>query len=128
MPHSASGQSNVKTGDQAMSAEMQECLRNCEECASTCWETIAYCAQQGGKHIEPAHLEALLDCAQICTTTVSLLARASALHPAQCGVCAEACRRCQESCEQFDDDEQMRACAEACARSAKSCEQMASMR
>lgn len=117
--------STRRTDDQSMSSKMQECLHNCQECARICWETLAYCTQQGGRHVEAAHLEALLDCAQICETSTSLLARGSELHTKFCEVCAEACKRCQESCEQFGDDAQMRACADACKRSAQSCEEMA---
>lgn len=113
------------TAGRASNAEMQECLRRCQECARACWETLAYCAQQGGDHVEAKHLEALLDCAQLCDTSVSLLARGSALHAQHCGVCADACKRCQKSCEQFKGDAQMQTCAEACARSAESCQQMA---
>lgn len=122
MPHATTA---GQTLDESMDREMRECLKRCEECARVCWETIAYCAQQGGRHVEAAHLETLLDCAQICDTSASLLARGSGLHASHCGVCAEACKRCEESCEQFADDAQMRACAAACRRAAESCRQMA---
>lgn len=78
-----------------------------------------------GRHVEAAHLETLLDCAQICDASVALLARGSELHASQCGVCADACERCEESCEQFGDDAQVQACADACRRAAQSCQQMA---
>src|SRR6266487_600883 len=110
-----------------MSTMMQQCIQNCTECHRTCVETTAYCLQHGGKHVEADHIKSLLDCAQLCATSADFMVRGSALHPQVCGVCADACTRCAESCEQFGDDAQMKSCAEVCRRCAESCRQMASM-
>jgi hypothetical protein len=53
--------------------------------------------------------------------------RQSPLHGQTCAVCADVCQRCAASCEQFPEDEQMRACAEMCRQCAGSCREMASM-
>lgn len=104
---------------------MEKCISNCTECHKICLETAVYCLTKGGKHAEARHIQALLDCAQICTTSADFMIRHSDLHGRTCGLCAEACKRCAESCEAFGGDAQMKRCAEVCRRCAESCEEMA---
>ena len=111
-----------------MSTEMKECIQNCTDCHNICVQTLAYCVQMGGKHVEAAHLKSLLDCADTCRISADFMLRSSDLHPQVCGVCAEACERCAESYEQFGDDAQMKACAEECRRCAESCREMSKMK
>ena len=86
-----------------------------------------YCLQLGGRHATPNHIRLLMDCAQMCTTTVAYMARESSLHDRLCGLCSEMCRLCAESCEQTAGNEQMvKQCAELCRRCLASCERMAS--
>ncbi len=110
-----------------ISMEMQECIDRCTECHQLCTDTAAYCLQQGGRHADFVHMTLLLDCAEICQTSANFMLRSSELHGWVCGVCAEICKQCGESCEEFDSDEQMHRCAEACARCTESCRQMAGM-
>ncbi len=104
---------------------MQECIQNCLDCHRICVETAAHCLQMGGKHAEASHIRLLLDCADICQTSANFMLRGSDLHVRTCAVCAEVCDLCAQSCEQFGDDEQMRACVEVCRRCAESCRAMA---
>lgn len=72
-----------------------------------------YCLQLGRRHATPNHIRLLMDCAQMCTTTVAYMARESSLHDRLCGLCSEMCRLCAESCEQTAGNEQMvKQCAE----------------
>ena len=115
MPHS-----------QQMTPEMQQCIQNCLECHRSCTETATHCFMMGGKHAEAAHLQLLLDCAQICGTSADFMLRISRFHPDTCRVCAEICRACGQNCSQMaDGDATMQACATACERCAQSCESMA---
>jgi len=107
--------------------EMDRCIRDCLDCARSCYETISHCLELGGEHATPNHIGALLDCAQLCETSAALMARGSDLHPQLCAVCAEACERCAEECERFPDDKAMAACAEICRQAAASCRTMAQM-
>ena len=111
----------------SISQPMRQCIQNCTDCHNICVETAAHCLQMGGKHAEAEHMRLLLDCASICRTSADFMLRSSDLHPQVCGVCADVCERCEQSCAQFADDEQMRACAEECRRCAESCRQMAAM-
>ena len=129
------GSTNINPGGAAMpyaptrqrSREMQECIKNCQDCHSFCLETVTYCLEKGGKHAELGHMQLLLDCTEICQTSANFMLRDSDLHSRTCGVCAEVCERCAQSCAQFPDDTQMIACADICRRCADSCRRMAGM-
>lgn len=55
----------------------------------------------GGRHAEDAHIQLLLDCAEICQTSANFMLRGSELHGRTCAVCADACQRCAASCRQM---------------------------
>jgi hypothetical protein len=103
---------------------MEDCIRECLECARLCEETITHCLQMGGMHAEPDHIRLLRDCVTICGTSAKFMAHGSPLHPKTCALCAEVCAECAASCERLGGDE-MKACADACRRCAESCRQMA---
>lgn len=103
----------------------RECIDACTECANVCAETIAYCMQQGGRHVEAAHLTLMIDCAQICRNSADFMARGSSFADSICEMCAEICQRCADDCASFGDDQQMQRCAETCRRCADSCRRMA---
>lgn len=117
----------TQTSRHQLGAEMEQCIKLCEECHHTCLETITYCLGQGGKHAEAAHIGLLLDCAAICHTSTDFMLRSSPLHGRICAVCAEVCDRCAQDCDQFGDDPQMKACADTCRRCADSCRRMGTM-
>jgi len=104
--------------------EMQKCIDECQSCQSSCLETIQYCLEKGGKHAKFEHFQSLMDCADACENSAKFMLSGSPLHPMTCGVCAEACRRCEESCKTMDDDAQMKACAESCRSCGESCRNM----
>lgn len=110
-----------------LSPDMQKCIEECLNCHSVCLASVQYCLQMGGRHAAPEHIGILLDCAEICQTSANFMLRTSESHGRICGICAEVCARCEESCRQMGGDAQMQACAEACRRCANSCRQMASM-
>src|SRR5258705_4683312 len=116
------------TSEHVISAEMKQCIQNCTDCHNICVQTTVYCIEMGGKHVDSAHLESLLDCADTCRTSADFMLRSSSLHSQICGVCAEACELCAVSCAEFVDDAQMQACAEQCRRCAESCREMSTMK
>jgi hypothetical protein len=112
-----------------LSAEMHECIENCEMCHHACIQTMSHCLEMGGKHAEASHIRLMMDCAQICHTSEDFMMRNSEFHPRTCAVCAEVCMRCAEDCERIGpNDVQMKQCAEICRRCAESCRKMASAR
>jgi hypothetical protein len=106
---------------------MRGCIQNCSACHRVCLKSAAYCRKMGGKHADPAHLRILRDCAEICQTSASFMRRGSAFHARTCGLCADICQRCEQSCRQFPNDAQMKACAAACHQCTSSCQMMAHM-
>jgi hypothetical protein len=108
--------------------KLQNCIQNCLDCHSICLNTITYCLQKGNRHAEAAHIQLLLDCAEICETSANFMLRISDLHTRSCGVCAEVCDRCAQDCDRFQDDTQMKACADMCRRCAESCRQISMAR
>lgn len=105
--------------------DMQGCILDCQNCHRVCLDTLQYCLEMGGPHAEASHIQTLLDCAEICATSVTFMLRGSSLHRRTCGVCAEVCGRCADDCESFGEDEKIQACAEMCRRCAASCQRMA---
>ena len=106
-----------------ISAEMQACMDACQHCHVTCLSmTTQHCLQVGGAHAVPDHIKIMLDCAQICATSLDFMARGSDQHKLVCGICARICRACAESCRGLDGMEE---CVAACERCADACEKMA---
>lgn len=108
----------------AISSEMQACIRDCTDCAHACWETLAYCISQGGKYVAEAHIRLLIDCIEACDMSASMMLRGSEFHARHCALCAEICKACEESCEEFAGDATMKACEDACRRCFESCRRM----
>lgn len=106
------------------SSEMQECISNCQSCHASCTQTAAYCLTKGGEHAAADHIKLLLDCAQSCATGTDFMLRESTFHMNECGICAEICTACADSCEKMGDDQQMKSCAAACRACAESCKTM----
>ena len=108
----------------AISPEMQDCIRNCIDCTRACRETLAYCLSKGGKHVAESHIRLLMDCAEACDMSASMMLRGSEFHARHCALCAEICKACEESCEEFAGDATMKACEDACRRCFESCRRM----
>jgi len=110
--------------DPITSSEVQDCIRSCLDCYSTCQETLNYCLQMAGKHSELSHIRLLMDCVEICETNASYMLRNSDLYMSTCSVCAEVCDGAAESCEQFESDPRMAVAAEQCRRTADLCDRV----
>jgi hypothetical protein len=104
---------------------MKSSIDTTMECESICVGMVDHGLTKGGDHAAPDHIRLLLDCAEICQTAATFMARGSAFHAQTCRICADICERCAESCERIADDEEMRHCAEVCRRCAESCREMA---
>jgi hypothetical protein len=86
---------------------------------------LSHCVEQGNRHVQPAHIRLLLDCIDICQTSVAFMLRGSDLHQSTCATCADVCDWCAGDCERLADDEQMRTCAAICHECARICRAMA---
>jgi hypothetical protein len=120
MPHAEKTRAKGAAHEQ----EMERCIDECHKCAKSCHGSMSHCLELGGEHASAHHIGLLADCAAICEVTASVMAHGGPLMARTAQLCVEACRSCQESCEQFPDDATMRECAEACRRCAEACEAM----
>lgn len=111
-----------------VSASMQNCIDECQNCHEICVQTVEHCLTKGGKHAAPEHIRTLSDCAEICQTSANFMLRGSEIHPEVCGTCAEVCDLCAASCERIGNEDFMKQCADGCRRCAESCRQMAGSR
>lgn len=112
-----------------MSPELQACIRACLECHQACTETAAHVLHGTSGHSEGQHLVALLDCAQIASVSADFMARRSPHHRHVCAECAEISAECARLCDSHaDPDGKMKQCAEACRRCSQSCAAMGESR
>ena len=103
--------------------ELQECIDDCEKCHRTCLRmAVTHCLAVGGRHVEQEHFHLMLDCIDICRVAADFMLRESTYHPRICGVCADICDSCAESCSRLDG---MQECVKDCRRCAESCRAMA---
>ncbi len=69
-------------------------------------------------------MKALFDCAESCRMSAAMMSRESRFHARHCALCADVCKACEEACEAFPDDAQMKACADACRACFQACRAM----
>jgi hypothetical protein len=106
------------TNDQSM----QTCIAACSHCHQTCLQTaMNRCLESGGKHVEAEHFRLMMNCAEMCQTSLHFMLSGSQFSNQTCTICAEICDACAESCEQLDG---MEDCATACRECAASCREM----
>lgn len=105
--------------------DMQRCIQECERCHDVCLQAIALSLRKGGRQAEPGHITTLLDCVDMCATSVNFMLRESTRHRRTCELCAEVCDACAKSCASFHDDDEMRRCEAECHRCAELCREMA---
>jgi len=95
------------------------------ECAAHCLACADACLEEGDPMLNRC-IRADLDCADICTATAKVVARAGASRAPWLElvrVCMDTCIACAEECEKHDH-EHCRICAEACRRCAEACRQL----
>lgn len=107
------------------SNKFAQCIVDCMECYESCTSSIQHCLSEGGKHIEPSHLNLMMECARLCQISAEFMMSGSAYSEDLCNVCSEICDACAESCLAVDvNDKMMQECAEICRRCSRSCNKM----
>ncbi len=107
-----------------LNADMKACIEECLRCHSICLGMASHhCLEQGGKHVEPTHFRLMLACAEICSSAANMMLIGSEQHKRVCGVCADLCQSCAQSCERLEG---MEDCVEACRRCEQHCRKMSS--
>ena len=109
-----------------MEQKVAQALEACKKCVEACLACAEGCSSQEGME---SCARKDRECADVCTTTVTLLERFSEINPeemkAQLQDCVASCRECAEDCEQHaDNHEHCRVCAEACRRCEAACAEL----
>jgi hypothetical protein len=97
---------------------LQRALAACETCAETCMACADACLREDDLQALRGCVLADLDCADLCATTVRILARSGGAQPgvtrATLNACIAACHVCTEECARHaDHHEHCRVTAEA---------------
>ena len=101
---------------------MQDAIQACLDCHSMCLRmAMTYCAAQGGTHLAAAHLQLMMNCAEICQTCANFMLSNSPLQKTVTAACAEVCEACAKSCEQVGA---MQDCIDECRKCEQSCKTM----
>ncbi len=112
--------------EQSKGSNMDQCLRDCIACYQECMGCIPHCLAQGGEHTEQKHLTLMMECAQVCNVSATLMQLGGKFAYEHCQLCAKICEACEESCRSVDpNDSMMQRCADQCRRCADSCRSMA---
>ncbi len=108
-----------------MSQSMQSCIDACTKCYQTCLRSaMTQCLEAGGEQVERKHFGLMLNCAQVCQTSVDLQLSNSAFSQKYCALCAEVCEACATSCAAIKE---MGECETVCRACAASCQAMTSL-
>jgi hypothetical protein len=120
-------ETKVRKHASTLASMHQKCLEACQNCESTCNETVNHCMTHLAKGTkEHAACAAIaMSCQEFCSLSAQIIARSCSLASAACTACAKACDACAAECEKIKTDQQMLACAKACRDCATSCRSMA---
>lgn len=114
------GRSNESAG-----ISMDQCIRDCIACYQECMSCLPHCLEQGGRHVEKKHITLMMECAQICNMSATIMQLKGEFAYELCQVCARVCDACAESCSSIDpNDSMMQKCTDMCRKCADSCRNM----
>ncbi|HLW57615.1 MAG TPA: four-helix bundle copper-binding protein [Bacteriovoracaceae bacterium] len=105
---------------------IEECIKACNACYQECLKCLNHCLILGGEHSGAIHIKTLLECAQICNISSTLLRMEGKFSQELCQICARSCDECEASCLSIGkDDSLMLECARVCRYCAEACRTMA---
>lgn len=105
---------------------VQDCIDACVACYQDCLKCLNHCLIMGGVHSHVNHITTMIECAEICKTSSTLMSLKGKFSYEICQVCARVCDACEASCLTIgSDDSMMLDCAESCRRCADTCRSMA---
>lgn len=120
------GRSNQGHSDSEHHAMFEECAKACSDCQRECDACANHCTDllTEGKEEHARTLRTCQDCAAVCATAASIVARKGPFSVDVCKACADVCAKCAEECEKHSQDEMMKRCAEECRKCEKACREM----
>lgn len=115
----------METTISEFSQNMEHCIEDCLVCYKECMSCIPYCFSKGGKLVEAKHLTLMLECAETCNMSATVMQLRGMNSFELCQLCARVCDACAESCDSVDpNDLMMQKCADMCRNCAESCRSM----
>lgn len=118
----------VSPNDTSVKSEknMEQCIADCFASFSASTKCLSHCLEKGGKHAEKAHIQLMIECADMCKMSMSLMLSNSQFAFEHCQLCAKVCELCAESCAAHaHGNKVMEDCVNACKKCAESCRSMA---
>lgn len=103
--------------------QFQSCIEACQACAEACDICVSRCLKEYDVSVLAKCIALDLDCAEICRTTASYMARSSAFVNEICQLCADVCEACADECARHALSH-CQECAQACRRCAQECRAM----
>ena len=100
-------------------------LHTVQHCAHVCEHMVPMVAGMPDAQARRNQIRLLADCATICHTLATYLARRSGLVPATAALCAGVCELCANECARFPD-QHSQMCAQVCLHCAQECRAYAS--
>jgi hypothetical protein len=97
------------------------CATLCKDCATMCQKNLSYMQKKGGKHADPARVNAMKDCIKICDTNHDFLSRKSEAAVEVDKACSTICSTCATKCEELKDPK-LKDCVAMCKKCATACE------
>ncbi|OBR96967.1 MULTISPECIES: four-helix bundle copper-binding protein [Clostridium] len=110
----------------APNAQYQSCIDSCNKCMQLCEECFRMCLSEPDVKAREHCIVDLVDCAEICRTAATTMARRGYHVNDICNLCATTCDECASECSKFND-EHCRMCADACRQCADECRRMRTM-
>ena len=104
--------------------QFESCIEACNACADACDYCAVSCLQEQDPKMMARCIALDMDCAQICRTAASYMARNSEFAGAICQACADVCDACGDECQKHAM-QHCQDCAQACRRCADECRRMA---
>lgn len=115
-----------KADDKHM-AMFKDCAKACDDCKRMCDTCGAHCAKMlaDGQKMHYESLKTCQDCAAICAAAACVTAKQGPFSDIICTACADACKRCGDTCEKHAaHDAMMKECAAECRKCEKACRDM----
>lgn len=103
-----------------MKNKNNELIKILYECATACYNCVDGCLDEDANMMAEC-IRTDLDCADICTTVASFLARGSVHGKHLLSECIEICKNCATECEKHDHDH-CKECARICRECIAACE------
>lgn len=104
----------------------QACIDKCNSCTQTCYECYKACLNEPDVNARKNCIGMLIECAQMCQMSTSLMSMDGQFIKEHCTLCATICDKCAAECDMFQNDHCTK-CATECYACAEECKKMTSM-